>query len=185
MDLRTKIVRAFESLENMRRQLEQRLDQIDDRVLSIPEGDGKWSVNQVLAHLSNAEFGSLRYIRRKMQGIGSLGNSNIWSVIRFRLLKWSLDAPLRYKMPGQLPQPSNEMSFNELKVQFDKNRQAISELILSFPEESLDKLIFKHPFAGRFSLHQTIHFMEDHYNHHLKQIDRILKSVENRGKSVV
>ena len=85
------------------------------------------------------------------------------------------------KMPQNLPEPSNELSYDELKVQFDKNRASLKELIETFPQEALDKMIFKHPLAGRFSLLQTIAFLDSHYSHHEKQIDRILDSVENRG----
>lgn len=181
MGSRDKILDAFDSLEGKREKLEERLDQVDPANLFIIEKEGKWSVNQVLTHLSNSEFATVRYIQKKMLGIDSVGNKGFISIVRSKLLKWLLDSPLRYKMPKQLPEPSNEKSYQELKSQFAKNRGSIKELIESFPEKDLDKLIFKHPFAGRFSLYQTITFLEDHYNHHVKQIDRILASVENRG----
>ncbi|MEP2024013.1 MAG: DinB family protein [Reichenbachiella sp.] len=181
MIVRNDILAAFDLFELKRIELENRLDNLNPELFSIPEKEGKWSVNQVLAHLSNSEFGTLRYIQKKMQGLDDVGVKNISSSVRSKLLKWLLDSPLRYKMPKQLPEPSTEITFEELKMQFEKNRASIKELIETFPEESIDKLIFKHPFAGRFSLLQTIAFLEDHYNHHVKQIDRILASVENRG----
>lgn len=183
MDLRTKILTAFDSLENMRNELEKRLELCEVDWLAIPESESKWSVNQVLTHLSDAEYGTLRYIKKKMQGMDSLGKSDLLSRIRSKLLHWLLRSPYRYSMPKQLPQPSNELTLDELKARFNKNRIEFQKLLQTFPEESLDILIFKHPFAGRLSLHQTILFMEDHYLHHLKQIDRVLKSVENRGNS--
>lgn len=178
MKLRTEVLSAFESLENQRSRLEEKLDQLDAQLLCIPEAEGQWSVNQVLTHLSNAEFGILRYIEKKMQGMDSLKDKNAWSMVRSVLLKGLLLSPLKYKMPKQLPEPSNELSYDQLKHQFTKNRQRIEALIKSFPEEALDKLIFRHPFAGRLSLYQTLIFMKDHYSHHLKQIDRILQAVE-------
>ncbi len=181
MDLRNEILMAFDSLELQRKQVEDQLNRLDAQLLVVPEADGKWSINQVLAHLSNSEFGTIRYIHKKMLGIDSLKKKNISSRIRSKLLKWLLESPLKYKMPKQLPEPSNEKTFEELKGQFEKNRAAIKELISTFPDEALDKLIFRHPFEGRFSLLQTVVFLEDHYNHHVKQIDRILASVENRG----
>lgn len=181
MTSKNEILTAFADLEEKRERLESRLSGVDANLLSIPEKEGKWSVNQVLTHLSISEFASLKYIQKKMLGIDTVNNKSFSSVFRSKLLKWLLDSPLKYKMPKQLPEPSNEKSFDELKAQFEKNRKAIHQLIESFPEEDIDKLIFKHPFAGRFSLHQTITFLEDHYNHHVKQINRILSAVENRG----
>jgi len=181
MELKIEILKAFDSLELRRKNVECRLDQLDATGFTNPEREGSWSVNQVLAHLSNAEFGTVRYIQKKMQGMNSLGQRNFSSKIRAQLLKWFLNSPVKFKMPKKMPEPTNDLSFSELKMQFDKNRAMLRELIESFPQEDLDKLIFKHPFAGRFSLHQTIVFLENHYKHHEKQIDRILVSVENRG----
>lgn len=181
MDARSEVLEAFDSLEFQRVQLEERLNKMDDNLFFIPQGQGKWSINQVLAHLSNSEFGTLRYIQKKMLGIDSLGETSLGARLRSKLLKLLLDSQLKFKMPKQLPEPSKEISYKELKDQFAKNRLALKELIESFPEESLGKLIFRHPFAGRFSLHQTIGFLEDHYNHHIQQIDRIIKVIENRG----
>lgn len=181
MELRNEILEAIGRLEQRRRQLENRLDKIDSSILYMPERSGKWSVIQVLTHLSNAEFGALRYIQKKMQGLDSVGMKSFFSSFRSRLLTWMLNSPLKYRMPKQLPEPSNESTFEELKSQFEKNRVAYRELVQTFPEDGLNKLIFKHPFAGRFSLLQTITFLDDHYAHHELQINRILKSVENRG----
>lgn len=181
MDLRTQIMHAYDALEAQRIQLEERLNSLNASLLKIPEGEGKWSVNQVLAHLSNSEFGTVRYINKKMLGLDGLEELNFLAKVRSKLLKWLLDSNIRFKMPKQLPEPTNELSYDELKSQFEKNRNSLKELIQSFPEEALNKMIFRHPFAGRFSLYQAVAFLEDHYNHHVHQIDRILKVVENRG----
>lgn len=182
MDARNEILAAFDSLEFQRIQLEERLNKLDHNLLFIPQSQGKWSINQVLAHLSNSEFGTMRYIRKKMLGMDTLGQANFGAKLRSLLLKLFLDSQVKFKMPKQLPDPSNEISFEELKVQFSKNRLALKELIETFPDDGLEKLVFKHPFAGRFSLYQTILFLGDHYNHHIKQIERIMKVVENRGE---
>lgn len=181
MDVRSEILEAYDSLEFQRVQLEERLNKMDDKLFYIPQGEGKWSINQVLAHLSNSEFGTLRYIQKKMLGMDSLGEASLSAKLRSKLLKFLLDSRVKFKMPRQLPEPSKEISYDELKNQFAINRSALKELIEDFPEEALRKLIFKHPFAGRFSLYQTVGFLEDHYNHHIQQIDRIITEVENRG----
>ncbi|WP_420580624.1 DinB family protein [Reichenbachiella sp.] len=181
MDKRSRILEAFDSLEFRRVQLEARLDKMENDLLFIPESEGKWSINQVLAHLSNSEYGTLKYIRKKMLGIDSASKAALGATLRSKLLKLLLDSGFRFKMPQLLSEPSIEIDYEELKKQFAKNRIAFKELIESFPEEALEKLIFRHPFAGRFSLYQTVRFLEDHYNHHVQQIDRIIKAVENRG----
>lgn len=183
-DLRNNILIAFDLMEQRRVELQKKLEQFPNEVMSVREEDGKWSVNQVLAHLSDSEFGTVRYINKKMQGMDSLRVTDFSARVRFTLLKWLLNSSIRYRMPRQLSEPSNDRSFEQLKQQFDKNRKSLRDLIELFPSEYLDHLIFKHPFAGRLSLYQTVLFIDDHYKHHMRQIDRILKVVENRGKSL-
>ena len=36
-----------------------------------------------------------------------------------------------------------------------------------------EKLIFKHPYAGRIDLDQTVAFLANHIEHHMYQIQRI------------
>ncbi|UXX78848.1 DinB family protein [Reichenbachiella carrageenanivorans] len=181
--MRTEILKAFEVLEQNRLDLFRRLDGVDSGFLTIPEKEGLWSVNQVLTHLSISELGTLRYVKKKMQGLDSLKSRDAFSQLRAVFLKWMLKSSLKFKMPKQLPPPTSDISYEELKMQFSKHREELRVLLESFPEEGLDLLVFKHPFAGRFSLLQTVAFLDHHFSHHLKQIDRILREVEDRGNS--
>lgn len=178
MDQRNEILNSLDSLEVLRHQLEHRLDKVEDAKLYIPQEEGKWSIIQVLSHLVYIEKGIVQYINKKMLGRASLKKKNIIASLRFRLLKRLLDSSARFKMPKILGEPSNEKTIEELKGEFVQSRIVLKKLVLDFPEEEFDKLIFKHPFAGRFSMQQTIDFIYDHYNHHIRQIERILKVVD-------
>ena len=170
------LISAFNELERQRSELWELLDKINDESLGLPESPSTWSVNQVLLHLAVAEKGTLSYINKKRLAKDKLTKAGIQSKLRFIFLKLILKMPIKYKMPKQLPDPSNDIGFELVKQQFDSNRAEFKALIALVPEDELDLQVFKHPFLGRFSLLQTLMFMKDHFDHHIIQIKRILKS---------
>jgi hypothetical protein len=42
-------------------------------------------------------------------------------------------------------------------------------------------LAYRHPYAGRMTMHQMLIFLNDHMAHHLRQVDRIIKSVSPKS----
>ena len=93
-----------------------------------------------------------------------------------------MGAPFKYRMPKTLKPPSNEFEYHELKSRYESVRKDIDGIIKELSEELLTKEIFRHPFAGRFSMLETLKFFYDHFGRHSKQIERILKS--NTKKSI-
>ena len=42
----------------------------------------------------------------------------------------------------------------------------------AFPEELLDRLVFRHGFVGLMGLPDTLGFMQAHLDHHARQVER-------------
>ena len=67
------------------------------------------------------------------------------------------------------------MSLEELKTKWDELRKNL----ISFIEDQYPRfgkhLAFRHPFAGRMTMYQMLIFMNDHMNHHQKQMRKILQ----------
>jgi hypothetical protein len=40
--------------------------------------------------------------------------------------------------------------------------------------ENKDTLVYRHPFAGPLTLTEALHFVEAHFDNHMRHIDRIL-----------
>ena len=38
-------------------------------------------------------------------------------------------------------------------------------------------MVYRHPFAGRMTMHQMLIFLNDHMAHHIKQINRIVSKI--------
>ena len=59
-------LRRLQALEEQRRQLFERLENIDPDLLNRRPGEGRWSMIQVACHLVRAEELTLSYIQRKV-----------------------------------------------------------------------------------------------------------------------
>jgi hypothetical protein len=51
-------------------------------------------------------------------------------------------------------------------------RRELDELVRSFPPELLDRLVFRHPYAGRMTLAHALGTLEAHLDHHIPQVER-------------
>ncbi|MFY0625710.1 MAG: DinB family protein [Reichenbachiella sp.] len=170
------VFELFEMLEHKKESLLQDLVKEPKENLMTKEAEGKWSVHQVLLHLISSEKGSLGYLKKKSKST-NLKKINISARFRYSLLNTALKLPIKFKMPSVLSAPKNDVSFDEIILEYSNCRKELKAFLNENSKLYTDKLVFRHPIAGRLSLKQAIQFMNDHFDHHLKQIDRILKSV--------
>jgi len=180
MESNKKLKATFDQIESRRKKLFALLDRYHSSDLKIKESDTQWSVNQVLTHLVEAENGTVAYIKKKMMAPELLTQKTGKTSLRFALLKVALALPVKYKLPQKLPVPSNEFEYIELKMSYDQARSKVLELIDNLPGALHEKEIFRHPFAGRFTLRQTLGFLGDHMEHHERQIQRILSNFKTQ-----
>ncbi len=170
------------SIENRLSLLKKETDEIFDDLASINEGlltkNGKgWSIIQVLKHLNMAESLSLSYMKKKMQAgermkkINWVNNARMWVTCGF------LESGLRWKAPSYIANPKGDYSLSEVKSEWELTRTKIQDYINDYPDEWLDRAVYKHPMAGRLSLLQAIDSFIYHQRHHVHQINRIKKEL--------
>ena len=172
----SKIESEFNKLEKSRFQLFAKLDEKEEPELNYHPDKNKWSVIQVLNHLIITEQLSIKYINKKLTYRTNIKKTGLSAAIRFFVLKLMLQTPLRFKAPEIVSEAPDNGDFNYIKSQWDQTRKELRKLLDDLPEEFLNKNIFKHAIAGKMNIYQTLGFMEEHFKHHLKQIDRIEKS---------
>ena len=49
----------------------------------------------------------------------------------------------------------------------------IDEFVENLDEDYYERQVFKHPYAGRLNLYQTLEFLANHYHHHQHQLRRM------------
>lgn len=165
----------FDRLEERKSRLFERLQGVPDEVLNRPAPDGGWSIIQVLAHLSLAEDLSVRYIREKMKGTAP--RAGLGSALRSAVLSLALRSPLKFRAPAMSADVPERAALADVAASWDRIRLEMETVLDELPAEMLGRAAFRHPRAGRISLDQALRFMEDHFDHHLRQVEHRLAAV--------
>ncbi len=168
------VEKQFNALEAQRKQLLEAVSQLSHEQQNFKPSPEAWSVLQVLNHLIYAETNSVKYLQKKVQGIANIPKSGIQAMFRLFVLNTSLRSPLKFRAPkAALPPQEDVFIFDNLKDKWDANREEMRKILDGLDPSGANKLIFKHPVAGRFNIYQTMSFITEHIEHHKKQIERI------------
>lgn len=133
-----------------------------------------WNMLQVMEHIIWSENGTLEYMKRKTKAP--------WSEIELttdeedkksQQLNGALISDKQWRAPDVLPSPAGAQSYENMVAYWDKLRNDYLEFLNDLDVNYHNRLIFKHPFAGRINLFQTIEFLNNHIVHHVHQIKRI------------
>lgn len=171
-----RLEKLYTKLQNQRAELLNLLQNVEPELLSKSPAPGKWSVLQILNHLYVSEKISIGYVKKKSIAINDVGNTGLWQSALMIVLKISQRIPIRYKAPKVVLQnTSNVTSITDLLAQWNLLRIELKSMLTNLPENHINKLVYKHPFAGRLSLPQALEFFSEHIIHHTPQIKRILK----------
>lgn len=167
------LMQRLEALEVRRRALFERLEGLDPDLLNRPPGEGRWSMVQVMSHLIRSEELSLSYLQRKVDNPEGLPNVTMKGWLRLLTLAVVLRSPLRFKAPAAAAEVPDNEDPAATRRRWDDVRAGWRSLLEHFPPELRKKGVFRHPFAGRMTIAQTLAFMGEHFRHHEKQIDAI------------
>lgn len=138
-----------------------------------------WSVYQVARHLFTSETNSLLYLKKKLSYPDSVPRYNPKSWGGVMLIKMVYLFHIKIKAPDSIDmwKIKETMTLEELKMKWDELRKnLIAFLEAQYPRFG-KHLVFRHPFAGRMTMYQMLIFMNDHMDHHQKQMRRILHRV--------
>ena len=173
--MNTKLQLLFDSLERERETLTATLKNLSpEKQQRAPEG--KWSIQQILAHLIAAEKLSVMYLHKKMLGIKEAEDTGVLEEIKMVLLQISQRLPLRFKAPRAVVENTPAYAtFEELTVDWDKTRAELKTLLEKFDDRQIRKKIYKHIRAGRLNIQHALLFFREHIIHHTPQINRLLK----------
>ncbi len=148
-----------------------------DVVLNKKKDEKTWSPLQVMHHLILAEGGSLQYVKKKMSFNPAYEKAGIKTGFRSILLKTYMAAPIKVKAPdfiGDASLPIESTFWETVKV-WNKQREELRIFLDEFPDDLLNKEVYKHAFAGRLTIKQMLHFFDIHFLRHRKQIRRTIK----------
>ncbi len=151
-----------------------RIDLCDHEILQKKPSDIEWSILQVLNHLVLTEKSSLLYISKKIKGIDSVKDVGFKQSVLIYLSKFVYGGIFRFKARVEsINNPSNSNDLAGVRSDFQKIRDKQRDFFNDYPENYIDKALYRHPILGRLSLGQMLVFFHDHLRHHEAQIRRI------------
>jgi uncharacterized damage-inducible protein DinB len=168
-------VQIVDELEHQRTALIGRVRQLSPEQFNHSPAPGKWSINQILVHIIEAEQLSIAYMKKKKLGIDGLQNSGIAETLRLWLLIISQRIPVKYKAPKVVVENTkNASSVEEVDTRWQAVREELFSMLEGIEEKNIRKVIYKHPLAGRLNTRQALVFFREHIIHHMPQIKRLL-----------
>lgn len=161
--------------------LNQETEKIYDSIKGVSEeklNDSSygWSIIQVFSHLNDAETSSLKYMQKKMQAGDKMKDSGFANAFQMWLCSGALKSSLKWKAPSYIANPP-EYELEEIKSKWSDTRSSIQQFVDEFPEQWLNKLVYKHPIGGRQNLDRAVDSFLYHQVHHTHQIKRIRKQL--------
>lgn len=172
-----KLEAKYLRLEQSRNRLLDELEGLDENLLNTPAAGGKWSIIQHIAHLLLVDKATMGYMQHKILLQDALPTSSFSHSFKSLLLKLVLQSGKKYKAPPSVATVPEHAKLPELRQEWDDIRFKLEDVLTDIPPQLLDKCLFRHPYAGPLSISQTLTFLQDHFDHHLRAIYRLKKQL--------
>jgi hypothetical protein len=170
-----KLQELFLEIETQRHSLLLPLKDLSSEKLNH-HAPGKWSINQIIAHLITAENLSLRYLNKKILGIETVRNTGIAEELKMILLIISQRLPLKFKAPKMmLNQTLEEADINKLIDDWNKTRSDLKTLLDRIEDHHIKRKIYRHVVVGMLNIQHTLKFIGEHVGHHTPQIKKLTR----------
>jgi hypothetical protein len=181
--MKSKWLSLFNELEINRHSLLEKLDVINDDLLKFTPDAASWSILQVCHHLIVSEELSLLYLNKKLQYNTNIPPAGIRSSIGSLSLNLAMRFPFRLSAPQRVSEFPEDLEWKDIKNRWSQVREGIKNRLDTVPEEFKDRLVYKHPSAGRLTIYQMLSFFKIHISRHEKQIGRLIQvgSIQDRS----
>jgi uncharacterized damage-inducible protein DinB len=171
--LNPRLQQLYESLEAQRHQLMDSLKNLSFEKLNH-QPEGKWSINQIIAHLITAEKMSVMYLTKKIQGVNEVENSGLFEELKMMGLIVSQRLPFKFKAPRVVVEnTSASTSLKQLEQEWNSVRDETKTLLEKIKDDQVKRMIYKHVRAGKLNIQHALIFFREHVIHHKPQIKRL------------
>jgi uncharacterized damage-inducible protein DinB len=170
----TRLHQLYESLEAQRLQLMGSVKNLSPEKLN-QQPSGKWSINQIIAHIITAEKMSVVYLTKKIQGVNEVENSGFFQELKMMGLILSQRLPFKFKAPKVVVEnTSASTDLKQLEQEWNSVRNEMKTLLEKIKDDQVKRMIYKHIRAGKLNIQHALIFFREHIIHHQPQIKRLL-----------
>jgi len=169
----------FGRLESKKNEIMDLLQTLSSTQYHLQPDPDTWSIGQVAQHLYLSERNSLAYLKKKLSYPDTVPKyhltswGGVWLIKLVYLFHYKIKAPDSINMW----KVSEWMTREELAVKWEILRKDLIAFMEKNEPAFGKHLAFRHPFAGRMTMHQMLIFMNDHMHHHQKQMQKILQRI--------
>jgi uncharacterized damage-inducible protein DinB len=169
----------FDRLEEKKSALMLQITAMSEKTYMQQPSPESWSVAQAANHVYMSEQLSLAYIRKKLSYPETLQHFHWKSWPAVWLLKFVLWSPYKRKAPQNINMWENQTILS--REELDMNWSALRKDLITFIDQHQpafgSHMVYRHPYAGRMTMHQMLIFFNDHMEHHMRQIDKIISKI--------
>ncbi len=174
------IADIYSANENARKNLNAVIDGISDEEAAVlPEGE-KWTIGQIVEHLSMVDFGISRICAKLLEGAKAAGKPSDGTVNLSSDFREKLAAvgSVKVEAPERV-QPTGTVSITEALDRMKANRPAIDAMRYDLEKYDLSEPKFPHPYFGEITAAEWLIVAGGHEQRHAAQIEKILVKIRN------
>ncbi len=163
----------FDALEEKKVQFLRRLEGMTNEQVSFKPTPEHWDLQQVVQHLMLVEQTFLehtttdRYRSRKPRFHPLIGKFLVWFYFK---------KELKVKVPVKKAVPDGAMPLDQSINLWNEKRNAFRQFFETLNQDGAAQKIFFHPFMGAQNSEDFLIFLDRHFEHHMKQVQRILNA---------
>lgn len=147
-----------------------------------PDGTN-WNALQVMDHIILSERGTLAYMMKKTSsGWEDIPVATEENAHNSGKLDEALISPSKWKAPSVMPEPTDNRELEDVIEFWNGLRLKFTQFVTQLPSEFHERQVFRHPYAGRLNLYQTLSFLGKHIDHHCHQVERIMETMSSSLK---
>lgn len=148
-----------------------------DEATALPDGE-KWTIQQIVEHLSIVDHGISRICHRLLEESKTLGNPSDGTVKLSPefLGKAAVVDSVKIEAPERV-QPSGGITIAEALDKMNDNRSFVEEMRSDLEKYDVSGSKFPHPYFGDITAAEWLIVAGGHEQRHTKQIERLLAKI--------
>lgn len=171
----TTLFRAIEkAIDAYAERLKPFTNPVDDTRFNQTPPAGGWSYSEVYSHILDSTLLSLMAAANCLKGEGK--NEKTAFAVKVILFFGMLPPGKRYKVPKRLADRVKKITVAEAQQLIEKTRDQVEKLKAEPWSTSTNSKV-AHPRLGYLNARQWLRFIAIHFNHHLKQLTRIDRTI--------
>ena len=173
--MHSRIAEALEYLDTERADLQAAVELIPGELRERAPTPDRWSVAQVLQHLTLIESRIVQLINKLVTGARAAGlgpEMETSPILNVRHAAKIADRSFRVTAPEETVPPSDVSAAAAWKA-LEESRQALKEAVISGDGLALSEVKYPHPVLGEINLYQWILFVGSHELRHTAQVREI------------